>query len=236
MPVGNIRSHEPIVDASLRLEEPSLPETEGRRRWPLVLFGGACGIAAFLVAGFVWFAARVATDEIALRENADGIVVLTGGSARVVDAIELLAAGHGRRLLISGANPANNPGGITRLVPLYESMFACCIDLDHSMNTVGNAIGTRQWAKSRGFRSLIVVTSNYHMPRAMTELAHQLPDATLIAFPVVPALRRGQPWWASPASARLLIIEYLKYIYAVARIQLEGPPPTDVAALSGMRA
>ena len=123
------------------------------------------------------------TTEVALRRNADGIVVLTGGAFRISDALELLAAGRGQRLLITGVNPATRSREISRLVPEHQRWFACCVDLDHSaINTIGNAIETRRWAKARGFKSLIVVTSNFHMPRAMAELAHQLPDVTLVPY------------------------------------------------------
>ena len=121
--------------------------------------------------------------EAAPARNADGIVVLTGAAFRISDALELLAAGHGKRLLITGVNPLTRSREIARLVPEHQRWFTCCVDLDHSAtNTIGNAIETRRWVKARGFKSLIVVTSNFHMPRAMAELAHQLPDVTLVPF------------------------------------------------------
>jgi uncharacterized SAM-binding protein YcdF (DUF218 family) len=102
-------------------------------------------------------------------------------------------------------------------------MFSCCIDLGHSaVNTIGNALETRQWVRDRGFHSLVVVTSSYHMPRAMAELAHQLPDVTLIPFPVVPEKRRGEPWWSSASTTRLMVMEYLKYLLAVVRTRLDS--------------
>src|SRR5262249_51411319 len=61
-----------------------------------------CAAAAFLVAvGFGWFLWRLPAEEVVLERNADGIVVLTGGASRILDAMELLAAGRGKRLLIS---------------------------------------------------------------------------------------------------------------------------------------
>jgi uncharacterized SAM-binding protein YcdF (DUF218 family) len=187
-----------------------------------IAFMIAAGLAA-LVGGFALFLLQVPGEEVAIDRNADGIVVLTGGALRVVDAIDLLAAGRGRRLLITGVNPATNPGELARAMPSHERVIACCIDLDYSaLNTIGNAIETRRWAKSRGFRSLIVVTSDYHMPRAMAEIAHQLPDVALIPFPVVTEQRRSEPWWSNPASARLILWEYLKYIFASIRIRLDS--------------
>jgi uncharacterized SAM-binding protein YcdF (DUF218 family) len=171
---------------------------------------------------------------VVLKGDADGIVVLTGGASRIADAIELLAAGHGKRLLISGVHPTTTANVIARLVPEYGGLLSCCVDLDHSaVNTVGNAQETRRWAKARGFRSLIVVTSSYHMPRTMAELGRQLPDVALVPFPVVTEKMRAEPWWASPPTARLLLTEYLKYLVAQVRIRLE--PVTGAIDFAGSR-
>jgi len=96
----------------------------------------------------------------------------------------------------------------------------CCVDFDRSLNTLGNAIETRRWAEGRGFRSLIVVTSNYHMPRALAELSHQLPGVALVPFPVVTDRQRADPWWAGGATARLMLTEYAKYVFAKLRMGL----------------
>jgi uncharacterized SAM-binding protein YcdF (DUF218 family) len=179
----------------------------------------AAAIVAF-AAGFLLFLWRIPAEEMALDRKADGIVVLTGGSSRITDALELLASGHGRRLLISGVYHSTSQGEIARLLPDHQKLIACCVDLDRAaVNTVGNAAGTRRWVTNLGFGSLIVVTSNYHMPRAMVELSHQLPDVTLIAYPVV-ALK-PQAAWSNAAAARLLFSEYVKYIAAVLRIRFE---------------
>ena len=171
-------------------------------------------------AGFLWFIWRVPAEEAPLTRNADGIVALTGGASRVVDAIELLAVKRGQRLLISGANRSTNANDITRLHPEFESILRCCVDFDRSLNTLGNAIETRKWAEKRNIRSLIVVTSGYHMPRAMAEIAHQLPGVTLIAFPVLSEKLRSEPWWSSMATARLILLEYLKFVFSQVRMQV----------------
>lgn len=178
-------------------------------------------IFVVLVAGsFLWFIGLIPSEEVALETKADGIVVLTGGSSRISDAVELLASKRGRRLLISGVHPATRQQEIARLMPEYKKIFDCCVDLDRSaLNTTGNAIETRRWVKGQGFNSLIVVTSNYHIPRAMAELSHQLPGTTLIAFPVV--THQTSDMWSNEATARLLFFEYLKYMVAQVRMRLD---------------
>src|SRR6266853_1366508 len=80
-----------------------------------------CASAALLLAaGFGWFLWSLPADEIVLNRDADGIVVLTGGASRISDAIELLAAGRGKRLLISGVNRTTTTAEIARINPRYE--------------------------------------------------------------------------------------------------------------------
>jgi len=165
--------------------------------------------------------------------------VLTGGALRINDAVELLAAGHGQRLLITGVNPITHSSELARLTPRYRALFGCCIDLDHSaQNTIGNALETRRWTRAKGFHSLLVVTSAYHMPRALAELAHQLPDAALIPFPVVSDRLRIEPWWSNGETTKLVLSEYLKYLFAKVRMRFDTVAAGDdihrVAAARGL--
>ena len=187
-------------------------------------------VAVLLGVGFLWFVVRMPVDEVTLERGADGIVVLTGGASRVVDGLELLAAKRGKRLLISGVHHGTTTGEIARTVPEYAKLLACCVDLDYSaLNTVGNAVETRHWVRNRGFRSLIVVTSSYHMPRTMVEFAWQMPDIELIPFPVISEKLRNEAWWTA-GSMQLLWFEYMKYLVAQVRTRIEpASASTDLA-------
>ncbi len=187
-----------------------------------LVMGLMFAVVAATVVGFVVFLRQLPATESKPARDADGIVVLTGGSSRVSDAMELLSVGYGKRLLISGVHPLNSAQEIQRSLPDSQPLLGCCVDLDHSaVNTRSNATGTKRWAEARGFRSLIVVTSNYHMPRAIVELSHAMPNVALIPFPVVGDKWNDEPWWTSGQAMRLLLLEYAKYIAAELRVGLD---------------
>src|SRR6266852_2338125 len=200
---------------------PKAPVTAPRRWLRAAVVAVLAIVFVGAAIGFVGFLSQLRGAEIKPDRMADGIVVLTGGSSRVSDAMELLAAGYGKRLLISGVHPTSGASDISRSLPESQSLFNCCVDLDYSaVNTRSNAAETRRWVHARGFRSLIVVTSNYHMPRAIVELSHAMPDIALIPFAVVGDKWRDEPWWTSGATLRLLLSEYVKYVAAEVRVRL----------------
>jgi uncharacterized SAM-binding protein YcdF (DUF218 family) len=184
---------------------------------------------AVLTVGFILFAAGIERRETRLDRAADGIVVLTGGAERIADAVQLLASGRGQRLLITGVHPDTTLEEIGRRVSVARQQLECCADIGRSaLNTRGNAIETAQWVRGRGFRSLIVVTSSWHMPRALVELGRALPEVELVPYPVVTDRMREAPWWSSPATSRLLFVEYLKLLLAYVPFR-PGPAVTSEA-------
>jgi uncharacterized SAM-binding protein YcdF (DUF218 family) len=202
--------------------QPNVPASAApRKKWRAVIVSVLAVALVAAAVGFVGFLSQLRGTEAKPSRTADGIVVLTGGSSRVSDAMELLADGYGRRLLISGVHPASGASDISRSLTDNQSLLSCCVDLDRSaVNTRSNAAETRRWAHERGFKSLIVVTSNYHMPRAIVELSHAMPDITLIPFAVVGDKWREEPWWSNGATVRLLLSEYVKYVAAEVRVRL----------------
>lgn len=182
--------------------------------------------------GFVVFAFVVTTSEEPADPQADAIVALTGGRDRVAEAIELLTAGRGRRLLISGVHPQTRAIDIQKLTESDRGMFTCCIDLGRTaLSTAGNAEEAAAWVKEHGFKSLIVVTSAYHMPRSLLELDRALPNVRKVPFAVSHPDLNLETWYLHPTTAKLLFGEYLKYI--VARFAHQAPriASTQVARL-----
>lgn len=189
------------------------------RRIRRVLFLAMFLLLGFL-AGFVAFAFKVDRQAVQLHQKADGMIVLTGGADRIPDAIELFSKGHANRMLITGVNPGITRAEIGRFNRRYRELIDCCVDLGYeALNTSGNAREARRWAEQNAIhQSLIVVTSNYHMPRALAELHDALPGLALIPYPVVSVKMRDSSWWQSPQTMRLIGSEYIKYILVSGRI------------------
>jgi uncharacterized SAM-binding protein YcdF (DUF218 family) len=130
-----------------------------------------------------------------------------------------LSRGKAKRVLITGVNRGTTREQLKRLASQGDQYFACCVDIDkEARNTIDNATETAQWVALHRYGSIIVVTSNYHMPRALAELARALPDVTLIPYPVVDNNVHVERWWNYIGTTRLLLSEYLKYIPALGRL------------------
>jgi uncharacterized SAM-binding protein YcdF (DUF218 family) len=167
--------------------------------------------------------------------RADAIVALTGPSAeRVNAAIRLLEQDKGKRVLISGVNREVRRQELRALTPGSNRLFNCCVDLGfEAEDTVGNAQEIAAWADAKGYDSLIVVTSDYHMPRALTEIRAAAPELALTPYAVETPSLDNSRWWRAAVTARRMTLEYVKYLAALARAVVGGGeyvrPATELA-------
>jgi len=199
----------------------------------------ALAVVALLITlwcvGLWAFAARVASSTPAFDPpTADAIVALTGASSvRIEAAVQLLEAGKGRRLLISGVNPQARRSEVKYVARGVGRIWDCCVDLGfRAENTRGNALETAHWVAYHHYKSLIVVTADYHIPRSILELKSTMPGVTMYPYPVVTDTVNARRWWVRGEDTRRIVVEYSKYLAILAREtarslvhKLSGDPP-----------
>jgi uncharacterized SAM-binding protein YcdF (DUF218 family) len=184
-------------------------------------------------AGLIWFARGVTgtAEETDTGSATDAIVVLTGGSQRVQAGLQLLAAGKAKKLFVSGVYHGTDVAALLRVQRQTPDALQCCIVLGHAAdNTYGNALETAAWIQVEGYKSLRLVTANYHMRRALLEFRRAMPEVQIIPHPVFPETVRER-WWAWPGTLDLIIGEYDKYLWALVRPWFSsGKPEAEAPA------
>ncbi|MCR9214119.1 MAG: YdcF family protein [Proteobacteria bacterium] len=178
--------------------------------------------------GFLTYFHDIQQLAPASPEKAGGIVILTGSPARLNTGFDLLTKGAGSRLLVSGVNSKVTRETLRQALGQSSNLMDCCVDLGRvAQNTVGNAEEAARWAETHNFKSLIIVTSAYHMPRSLVELKRQLPNTKLIAYPVKSILSDTNGEWLNAKSLVVVIGEYNKYLFSLVRSRLEARDPKE---------
>ena len=153
------------------------------------------------VAGFVLFALllpRPADDEMT-----DGIIVLTGARNRIERGVTVLAEGRAKRMLVSGVNLVVRRRDFRAKFPAPPQLYECCIDLGQdAVDTRTNGEESAAWVKKNRYRSVRLITTDWHMPRARFELRQALPKEVRI----LPDAVRSDP------GLEILLTEYHKYL------------------------
>ena len=153
--------------------------------------------------GFALFGVTLGKPAPGDADKTDGIVVITGGAWRIEHAVEILAAGKGKRLLVAGADPAVTKADIVHRLGGRRQLVQCCVDLgSESVDTRSNAEETRRWLERRRYKSVRLITSDWHMRRARYEFRRVLAED----FKVVPDAVRTEPGFMT------LFGEYNKYL------------------------
>ena len=166
------------------------------------------------------FGERVAASTPAQEPQvSDGIVALTGASSvRIEAAVHLLEIGKAKRLLVSGVNPEVTRRDMKIVAHDYSHTFDCCVDLGfRAENTQGNAREIASWTSYHHYKTLIVVTADYHMPRSILEMKAAMPGVQMLPYPVVTGTLDARRWWKTGAGVNRLVTEYNKYLVILAR-------------------
>jgi uncharacterized SAM-binding protein YcdF (DUF218 family) len=141
----------------------------------------------------------------------DAIVVLTGGPKRIERGLDLLAQGKAKRMLVSGVGVAVRSQDLAAQYPANAPLFACCIDLGReAVDTRSNADEVATWVKRRRFRTVRLVTTDWHMPRAGFEIERQVGGAAAVYEDAIESHPRFQT----------LFLEYNKYLLRRAAVLL----------------
>ncbi len=198
---GRLRSHRPI--------------------WRLI--GFAVLFLGIWLVGLLWFAKTLPVSVATPARATDAIVVLTGGSGRVHQGLELLAQRRAKKLFISGVYRGVEVQELLGVSQQSPADLDCCIALGYEADsTRGNARETADWIREQGLSSLRLVTAAYHMPRSLLEFRRAMPGIEIVPHPVFPEHVKQRDWWRWPGSASLIISEYNKYLVALARGALGG--------------
>ena len=174
-------------------------------------------VLGLAIASFQKFVLTLPNDETKLPAPIDGLVVATGGQLRIQKGVELLAGGKADRMLISGVGK-----GITKEL-LKENLaisnrqahfFDCCVEIEFAAtDTNGNAQATFEWMQKHALDDILLVSANYHLPRAELIFKQYLPENSVYFQAVNPPDLKLSAWYSNWQTTRLLLKEYLKYIY-----------------------
>jgi uncharacterized SAM-binding protein YcdF (DUF218 family) len=188
------------------------------------IFNAILGLLLAWMLGFALFVhdtMNFPEGDVSKAPKTDGIVVLTGGTERMEAGFDLLAKNSAPKLLISGVDPrADTKKLIPTKHPAYKKIHCCITFGTIAADTYGNAREAAAWAAHDNMKSLLVVTSNYHMRRSLIEFRLAMPGMRFEPFALVPEQVRLEQWWDYPGTASLMMSEYNKLLLAYARAPL----------------
>jgi len=174
----------------------------------LVLAGIGGMLAVILGLGlgrFLLFYQEVHTlpETLLSTHTYHGVAIFTGGQNRIQTGFEILQNfPNVKYVLISGVNPHSSREKVLSNFLPQQGGFAGSIQLDYDARTTyGNVLQTKAWAEENKIDTLIIVTSNYHIPRARALAELYLENQQTSFYPVV----------AERISLRLMISEFIKY-------------------------
>jgi len=155
------------------------------------------------------------------------VVILTGGTNRIKEGFEVIykldkKSISNLKVLVSGTGKGFSKLSLQeKLNPNFDlRLIECCVELDDvSQDTYSNAVETSKWVSKNNIEEILLITSNYHIPRSILEFQNKMPNLKILYYPITPKQHQINKWLTSFETFSLIFIEYCKYIIANVRIK-----------------
>ncbi len=159
---------------------------------------------------FISFAYKINAYKVDNTTKTDAIIVLTGGKNRIEEGAKLKNNNMAKKLFISGVNKNTSKKDL-------KTLKGTQAELGYSATTTfENALEVKEWINKNNIKTIRLVTSNYHLPRAMQEIKEQNKDIKIIKNPIY-SDNISPKWWKKIATLKFIFIEFNKYLYVYLR-------------------
>ena len=186
-------------------------------------------ILTYFLFGLAEYKEKILSTEKYVSKKGSSIVILTGGTNRIKDGLKIInkfekASKFNSKILVSGTGKGFTKSSLEKKLNFEFNLrlIECCIELDSiSTNTYSNAYETLKWAKKNKIKEFILITSNYHMPRAILEFKNRMPNLKIFTYPITPNKHNIKMWLSSFQTFSLIFSEYCKFLVANFRIKFK---------------
>ena len=181
-------------------------------------------ILTYFLIGLIKYKESILSSNKYISKKSSNIVILTGGTNRIKDGLKIIhkfekSSRFNSKILVSGTGKGFTKTSLKKSINLDFNLIECCIELDSiSTNTYSNAFETLKWVKRNNISEFILITSNYHMPRAFLEFKHKMPNLKIFTYPITPQKHDINMWLRSFETFSLIFSEYCKFLVANVRI------------------
>lgn len=166
----------------------------------------------FWLGGMVGYHELIPSKQTQINKKYDAIIILTGGERRITDGINLLAEGKANQLLVTGVGKDVKAAELLNKMNLPPHI-AAKIDLGKkARSTIGNVHESKEWIEENNIKTAIIVTGNYHIPRAIRLFKSRIKDLEILPYPVFPKEYKNEKWPFHKNTARLVLKEYNKFL------------------------
>ena len=177
-----------------------------------------------------FFKERILSIDKYESSKESNIVILTGGSNRIKDGLNIINKFDNTnnlhfKILVSGTGKGFTKLSLRNILnaDFDLKLLDCCLELESvSKNTFSNATETFKWATRNNIKQFILITSNYHMPRALLEFRNKMPNIKIHTHPITPTKHDINKWLSSKETFSLVLKEFSKFLIASFRIKLQN--------------